>query len=133
MPEPLQQTLDQERARQAWDAIQHIKGKDFEKKYGSLVRRVPMLVLMNGLGQTLAFLRSKGKDTATNTNEHVVLFEHLSDWTMRKVSCDNPSENLLDWICHNNSIAYRQATAEALAYLVWLKRFAEAELPQGEE
>jgi len=130
--DPLQQTLEQQRAKRAWEDIQTVMGRsdDFKKKYGSLARRVPMLVLTNGLGQTLAYLRSKGKND--EDNEHNLLFRQLSDWTMSQVVPDNKNDqnqNLLDWILHNNSIAYLQATNEALAYLTWLKRFAEAELP----
>jgi CRISPR-associated protein Cmr5 len=32
-------------------------------------------------------------------------------------------------VLQNDSAAYRRATIESLAFLTWLKRFAEAELP----
>ncbi len=123
-----QQTLEQQRAQQAWNDIQSVvkRSDDFKKKYGSLARRVPMLVLTNGLGQTLAFLRAKG-------NEHTTLLEHLSTWTMSQVAPGASERDLLTWVLNNDSAAYRRATAEALAYLTWLKRFAEAELPTEEE
>jgi CRISPR-associated protein Cmr5 len=38
------------------------------------------------------------------------------------------SDRLLNWVVEKDSVAYRRATAEALAFLNWLKRFAEAEL-----
>jgi CRISPR-associated protein Cmr5 len=104
---------------------------DWRKSYGSLARKVPMLVLTNGLGQTLAFLRSKGKDD--QSDEHNVLFRHLSEWTMRQVAPNTKDGDLLKWMLNNDSAAYRRASTEALAYLVWLKRFAEAELPTEEE
>lgn len=128
-----QQTLEQQRAQQAWKDIESVRGgsDEFKKKYGSLARKVPMLVLTNGLGQTLAFLRAKGKDD--QQNEHNVLFRHLSEWTMGQVASNAaPNQNLLDWVRASDSTAYRRATTEALAYLVWLKRFAEAELPTEE-
>ncbi len=128
-----QQTLEQQRAQQAWIDIQSVvnNSDDFKKKYSSLARRVPMLVLTNGLGQTLAFLRAKGKNDPSD--EHNVLFNHLSRWTMSQVAPNAGNQNLLDWVLRSDSVAYRRATAEALAYLVWLKRFAEAELPTEEE
>lgn len=132
MKQSLQQTLDQQRASQAWDDIQSVANQsdEFRKKYGSLARKVPMLVLTNGLGQTLAFLRAKGKND--RGDEHNVLFCHLSKWTMSQVVPNPGNQNLLDWVLGNDSAAYRRATTEALAYLVWLKRFAEAELPTEE-
>lgn len=133
MSKSLQQTLEQKRAKKAWEDIRSIasRSEDFKKKYGSLARRVPMLVLTNGLGQTLAYLRSKGKDD--QDSEHNVLFRHLSDWTMSQVAPNGKDRDLLDWVLNASSNAYRQATAEALAYLTWLKRFAEAELPTEED
>jgi len=135
-----QQTLDQERAKCAWDDIQSIANRsdDFKKKYGSLARKVPTLVLINGLGQTLAFLASKAKfkespqKRSADAHANGELFNHLSTWTMSQVASNLQNQTLLDWVLTNDSVAYRRATTESLAYLVWLKRFAEAELPTEE-
>ena len=133
-----QKTLDQKRAKQAWEDVQEAKQRspEFRKKYGSLARRVPMLVLTNGLGQTLAFLFSKAKPHEKNRGAEAqasdVLFKHLSRWTLSQVD-PNFDGTLLSWVIQTNSTAYRRATIEALAYLGWLKRFAEAELPTEEE
>ena len=132
-----QQTLDQKRAQRAWEDIQEVKQRSlgFRKKYGSLARRVPMLVLTNGLGQTLAYLVSKAKfhekDRGEEAQASGELFEHLSRWTMSQIA-PNFNGKLLLWILQNDSTGYRRATTEALAYLSWLKRFAEAELPTEE-
>jgi len=134
-----QQTLDQQRAKQAWDDVQSILNRDddFKKKYGSYARKVPMLVLTNGLGQTLAYLTSKAKfreaKRKVDAQAHGELFKQLSDWTMNQVASKAGTQDLLEWVLKSDSSAYRRATAEALAYLVWLKRFAEAGLPTEEE
>ncbi len=129
----LRQTLDQQRAQHAWTAVQDVAGRseDFKKKYGSLARRVPMLILTNGLGPTLAFLRSKGKNDPHD--EHTVLAGHLSTWVLSQIASGTQNQTLLDWVLNHDSNDYRRATTEALAYLVWLKRFAEAELPTEED
>jgi CRISPR-associated protein Cmr5 len=59
----LPKTLEQQRATRAWECVDEVtsKSQDFKKKYGSLARKVPTLILTNGLGQTLAFLKAKGK------------------------------------------------------------------------
>lgn len=138
MSEPLLQTLEQRRAKQAWDDVQAVVNHpdgEFKKRYGSLARRVPTLVLTNGLGQTLAFLLSKSKNNEDNSeqNEHGLLFHQISNWTMSRVAPGAKDSDLLVWILNNNSDAYRLATVEALAYLTWLKRFAEAVLPTEED
>ncbi len=124
----MQKTLEQQRARYAWECIQNVQSEEFKGKYGSLARKVPMLILTNGLGQMLAFLKAKGN------SEHITLFNHLSHWVLKQVAPASTTSNqdLLQWVLENDSVAYRQATVEALAFLVWLKRFAEAELPMEE-
>lgn len=130
----LQKTLEQERAQRAWECVQEVTGKpqEFKKKYSALARKAPMLVLTNGLGQTLAFLKAKGKNDPGD--EHTVLFRHLSEWVLNQVAPGTTSSNgdLLQWVLEHDSAAYRRVTTEALAFLTWLKRFAEAELPTEE-
>lgn len=114
------QTQEQERAKQAWqDVRDDVKGKDFAGEYKALAVSAPADIQTNGLGQTLAFWLSKGKQ------EHKTLYRHVSNWVMRKMGA---SSRLLEWITEVDSTAYRQATVEALAFLGWLRRFAQAEL-----
>jgi CRISPR-associated protein Cmr5 len=128
MPSALR-TLEQERAKHAWDCVQEVKDKPFAGDYRTIAVRVPSLIVTNGLGQTLAFLKAKGKGEPGN--EHEVLYRHLADWVGRKVNADG---DLLNWLVNTaTSQQYRLATMEALALLQWLKRFAEAELPKGRE
>ncbi|MCS7224469.1 MAG: type III-B CRISPR module-associated protein Cmr5 [Armatimonadetes bacterium] len=124
-------TLEQQRAKHAWDAIQKLLkslekdqklSKEDKGAYAALAQKIPTLILTNGLGQTLAFLKSK-KD-----NPHQWLLCHLSEWTLRQVDPNASQQDLLEWVLEHDSNAYRRATVEALAYLTWLKRFAEAEL-----
>lgn len=151
-----QQTLEQKRAAQAWDAVTGALGQakaaaqaaatankdaadalkrlntdkgaeDFKGKYGTLARKAPSLITSMGLGQTLAFLRAKGKNNGWD--EHIVLGQHISSWVVNQIG---KSGELLDVVRQESSEVYRQATAEALAFLGWLKRFAEAELPEAE-
>jgi CRISPR-associated protein Cmr5 len=128
MPSALR-TLEQERAKHAWDCVQEVKDKPFAGDYRTIAVKVPSLIVTNGLGQTLAFLKAKGKGEPGN--EHEVLYRHLADWVGRKVNADG---DLLSWLVNTaTSQQYRLATMEALALLQWLKRFAEAELPKGRE
>ncbi len=111
-----QQTLQQERAASAYQAVRAAKSND----YGSLVRRLPALIQQDGLAQALVFLKAKGE------KHHQDAYNHISQWVMAKIA-PNPERDLLDWLMSTDSGDYRRATAEALAYLNWLKRFAEAE------
>jgi len=119
-------TLEQERAQHAWSCVQDVKDKPFAGDYRTIAVKVPSLIVTNGLGQTLAFLRSK-----PDRQHFQLLYRHLADWVGRKVHADG---DLLNWLVNEaTSQQYRLATMEALALLQWLKRFAEAELPKGRE
>jgi CRISPR-associated protein Cmr5 len=124
----LQQTKEQERAARAWEYVGAVQGKSFEGEYCGWVKKLPALVLTNGLGQTLAFLLAKGKN---KQNAPQTLYDHLSVWVMSEVAHGQP-DSLLQWIMRKDSPTYRRATTEALAFIVWLKRFAEATLKAKE-
>lgn len=130
-----QRTLEQERAKQAWLYISAVKTeneplaekKRFAKEYKSLAQGASADIQLNGLGQSLAFWRAKGKGEA---NEHTRLFDHISDWVKRQNNIAGTG-NLLEWVVSAATTdEYRRATAETVAFLVWIKRFAEAELDQ---
>lgn len=124
MPSALR-TLEQERAKRAWECVQKVKSQSFASDYRTIAMKAPSLIITNGLGQTLAFLKAKGED------EHEALYHHLSEWLKKQLSIEG---DLMEWLVNTaTSQQYRLATMEALAFLQWLKRFTEAELPKGRE
>jgi CRISPR-associated protein Cmr5 len=124
-PTTRQRTLEQQRAAYAWQCVEAVRRTDFASEYGQLARQVASLVQMHGLGQTLAFLAAKAKD---KQNEHQQLALDLSRWVGKQLTGQEQND-LRGWIAQTASVAeYRRATLEALAFLTWLKRFAEAEL-----
>ena len=148
------QSIEQKRAAQAWKDVGEIDNKHratLGRKYNSLARSTPALVQSNGLGQALAFLRAKAGPESNNKgkdfNEHRLLYQHLSKWVMCEIhqglkekkekeqKFDEKDaklkKELLEWIVQQDTQIYRRATAETMAYLVWLKRFAEAVLPEA--
>jgi CRISPR-associated protein Cmr5 len=131
------QSLDQQRAAHAWQNVKQVdeSGSDkLRKRYAALARKTPANIQSSGLGQTLAFLRAKaGRD---RQGGEWMLYQHVSAWVMKQMKQpDHQADQLLEWVIQENTAKYRQATAEAMAYLGWLKRFAEAVLPEpaGEE
>ncbi|MBD2132625.1 type III-B CRISPR module-associated protein Cmr5 [Sphaerospermopsis sp. FACHB-1094] len=118
--------IDRDRAALAWDKICQVKknpSENFQKKYGSLARKMPTLIQVNGLAQTLAFLKAKAKE-----NDHqILMFKNLSEWILNRFNLGT-GDLLSDHILKMDSQRYRLITNESLAFLQWLKRFAEAEL-----
>lgn len=146
------QTLEQERGKKAWDNINEIK--DFSKarddkgtlesEYCSRARGLNAMIQQNGLGTTLGFLKAKSKIEKDEKgrpryNAPYLLLQHLSDWM--RVQNFVPTNNeyrgydsLLLWITNlASSDDYRRATTECLAFGLWLRRFAEAELKEKSE
>ncbi|MCX7683498.1 MAG: type III-B CRISPR module-associated protein Cmr5 [Anaerolineae bacterium] len=120
-----QQSLEQKRAAAAWERVVYVRdhGQGYAKKYGQLAKSAPADIQANGLGQTLAFWRAKTKEEHSQA-----LFKDVSDWVKQQLGLP-AQKTLLEWIMQDaRTDEYRRATAEAIAFLNWLKRFAEAEL-----
>jgi len=141
--ETRRQNLEQERGRIAWDNVRSIvakQNKTLQKEYRSLARGLNAMIQINGLGQTLGFLKAKGK--SDKDKAHYLLLEDLTNWMKveehfhptNASAMQNASDGLLKWVvdADTSSADYRRATAECLAFGNWLRRFAEAEL-EGED
>lgn len=119
---------EQERAKKAWDLVSNIKNDTIEK-YAALAKSAPVMILTNGLGQTLAFFISKGK-----SKEYSLLYSHLNEWLSDNVvwtENQDIDDSLIERVIHEKSQGYRMATEEALAFLAWAKRFATALAKDG--
>jgi len=106
--------------------------KNIESKYSSYVKKTPTLIQTNGMGNTLAFYRSKfGKENeeklSADNRAYKLLYEHINNWFNEKC---NIKQDIIEWIISENSssIDVFKATREILSLLNWIKRFAEAEL-----
>lgn len=138
----IQQTIEQRRAASAWNAVSGFlkmhgsfqantyQPDSVDKKYKGLIKSAPADVQTNGLGQAVAFWLAK-RDSKRE-DQFGALYTHLSDWMKTAIT---GGKDLKAWIIDagTSSVEYRRATVEALAYLGWLKRFAEAEIQGAPE
>jgi CRISPR-associated protein Cmr5 len=137
-----QRDLERERAKTAWEAVHEIvdkqnsqdadmkaKAEKLLKEYASLAKSAPADIMSNGLGQTLAFWGAKSKEKeGKKENGYSKLLKDVTDWlTDERHRFDNKGNKLVEWIMSLDSMnQYRRATSEAIAFLIWVKRFAEA-------
>lgn len=117
----LPKTLEQGRAAAAYkfafDGKQSLKKYD---EYKSYVKKIPMLIKTNGLGATLAFVKSKGGET------YSLIFKQTHDWLSKKELFNFTTEdNFLKELVSLDSDKYRAVTVEVLSLFTWLRRFAE--------
>jgi CRISPR-associated protein Cmr5 len=101
---------------------EHLKGK-----YGSLVRGLPAMIQVNGLAGTLAFLLAKAgpQDSQDHKEEYYLICHHLAARMNDYFRVTDNDFKLMKWIRESSMDQYRRATAEAIAYANWLKRYVE--------
>lgn len=123
-------TLDQERAKYAWEKVDEAARTDIEK-YTNLAKATPSLIMSSGLMQTLAFLKGK------NDRIHDILLGNISKWLAIRfmgLSEDGQPprfEMLMEELFRINSSAYMQVTTETMALLRWIRQFADARKAVG--
>lgn len=113
---------DMKRADHSFAQITHFKnsnGNNGEMK--SYIKKMPMLIKTNGIGQTFAFYLSKGsKDT-----HRAVLNCFVSYFADTKILETANAEDLIKSVISLDQNQYRMMTKETMNYLNWLRRFAE--------
>lgn len=139
------QTLAQRRAKDALTKIQALQKEDNYGHYKSYVKALPANILKSGLGQAIATVRSRfyiqgegeNKDKDKGKKGYAQLYKHLETWLcgsdedMPYTNYDEGNNPLLQAIVNHNQDKYIHAQAEALAYLEWLRKFADAFLKDG--
>jgi len=130
-------TLEQQRAAHALNAVQSVEhdSRANEKQrglYRSYAESLPATIVANGLGQACATLLSAANGDGERERAYKALHEHLEGWICRTNGGVYPGQKpLIDAIVENGQAEYVHAQTEALAYLVWLKKFSQAFLPRG--
>lgn len=114
--------LEQGRAKFAFECAQRagITNKD----YRSYAKKFPMMIKSSGLGAAMAFAFSK----KTNTNAWGLLYNDIGNYLRQNKSFllgEDPNRELSDLVISLDSQQYRLLTIEILAFLTWLRRFAE--------
>lgn len=118
--------LENGRAEFAYKCVEEAKKpapnyKNRQSDYRSYIKKVPVLIQTNGLGNTLAYMVSKGK-------AYDLIYQHLTSW-LSKEECGCKAlpdhTDLLEFVVSQPSMVYRQVTTECLAFLNWLRRLAE--------
>jgi len=106
---------------------------DYKDDYSSHAKRLPQLIVSNGLIPTLAFCKSKGKDRRQIYND-IELWLKFGANNGNGIITDK-NKDLLEYLLEIDSSQLRLATMEALEFANWLKRICEIELKEkgGEE
>lgn len=134
------QTPEQRRAADALRGVQELNADEaVRKRYRAYADRLGPSILMNGLGQALATERAAAGSSPKKADEraHDRLYRNLEAWLCRAggvyESAAGPDRDLLKAIVQHGEADYLRAQAEALAWLVWHKKFCRAYLPPADD
>jgi CRISPR-associated protein Cmr5 len=120
--------LENQRAEFALNSITAANEEDYKGEYKGYVKKIPVLIKTNGLGNTLAFMRSKKKVA------YDLLYQQFSEW-LSKSECPCKAlpagKDLLEFVISQPSPVYRHITKELIALLTWMRRLADS-LIEGE-
>lgn len=111
--------IDQERAVFAWKVINETKGtaEFVNQEYLSYIKKMPMMIKNNGLGNTLAFFFSK-------KGEYEKIYTQIDTWLIKN-SYKKEQVALIEYIINLNSDEYQQITLEIMTLINWMGKFAE--------
>ncbi len=117
--------LDQIRAKNALEAVRKydFTGKD----KGEVVKKVPPMIIQNGLLGTLAFAIDDKKGYADVMKAAV---KHLASNELypeieKKISDMNDLNEFTKYLCNKDSAYLRALTEEVLSYLSFLRRYTK--------
>lgn len=115
------QTLEQRRASDAWQKS-GLGVTSHGKEYVILSKSLPALIMNSGLMQVMAFLNHKGGGV------HHTVAEHLRDWLHKRFDAEAPAdfEGFMEAMLRAEPRTYQHVTAEAFAWLKWLRQMAAA-------
>lgn len=118
-------TLGQMRAEFALNSLQDLPDT-LREDFKAFTAGLPALILQNGFGQALAFLKAK----ANGRDKHQHSFSIIISWLVNRniLTPENNDVGYLQQLSNMDQQAYLQAQKETLAMLEWLKRYANAEL-----
>ncbi len=134
MSQTIRTKLEQGRAAKAYEYAEEGAKLSKAKEYKSYVKKMPMMIKVNGLGAAVAFAFSKGaKDGQPNKGTPWGLIYHqLAEWVSTEKQLVSLGQKFFaNVLTELDSAQYRAVTNEVLALLSWMRRFAEG-LIEGE-
>lgn len=118
------QTLEQQRAADAWRCVGGCTD-DCIDAYTKLAKGLPALIMNSGLMQTIAFLEGKG-----DKDHHAMLAKQLRKWLADRFEEEFDRHHefapFMQALIQAEPRVFQQITAEALAWLRWVRQIAPA-------
>jgi CRISPR-associated protein, Cmr5 family len=133
----------QKLAQLAYECVKEVKGKDFASKYLAYARKLPSMIIYNGLLTTVAFAKAKAKKASTKAEVKEgekdkkekniealawkMLLGHLEKF-LNEEGIKQENKDLIEFLSEREVQEYRFITKRVLDFSLWLKRIAEGEI-----
>ena len=117
------QTLSQRRADKALELLEKIpeKGKN-RKEFSQFCKSFPTMILQNGLGQAIAFIKSKKEKP---DDKYDRMYNTLNSWLKE---LELIKEDALREINTMDAQKYLEIQMESIKFLEWIKRYEDAKI-----
>jgi len=120
------QTREQQRAQDAWERSDP---RRYREEHVRVVKGLPALIANSGLMQVLAYCQSKD-------GAHRTVADDLRSWLSRTAPGDGKDPDFgsfMERLMRATPAEYQQLTAEAFAWLRWLRQMAPARQARDEQ
>lgn len=115
-PVEVTQTLEQQRAQDAWKVAER-----YTKDHVNVAKGLPALIMNSGLMQVLAFCHEKG-------GANSLVADQLRAWLCKRMGSERDPgfEDFMQVLMKAKPADFQAITAEAFAWLRWLRQMAPA-------
>jgi CRISPR-associated protein Cmr5 len=117
----------QKLAQLAYECVGGVKNEDFASKYLAYAKKLPSMIIYNGLLTTVAFAKTKAKKGSTEGKAWEKLLEHIGEF-LRNEGINLGGKDLIEFLSEREVQEYRFITKRVLDFSLWLKRIAEGEI-----
>ncbi|MEZ4363816.1 MAG: type III-B CRISPR module-associated protein Cmr5 [Kofleriaceae bacterium] len=114
----------------AWQWVSQAADHGKAARYGTLARKLPSMLQVSGLGQTLAFLYSKGYEgpKPKSDSAEALLFRQLGGYLIELSKQAKQPDAAMEALLSLSPGDYRAVTRQLSEVAGWIKRFAEGRL-----
>jgi len=117
----------QKLAKLAYECVGGVKNEDFASKYLAYAKKLPSMIIYNGLLTTVAFAKTKAKKASIEGKAWKMLLGHIEKF-LNEEGIKQDNKDLIEFLSEREVQEYRLITKRVLDFSLWLKRIAEGEI-----
>ncbi|WP_448583563.1 type III-B CRISPR module-associated protein Cmr5 [Thermocrinis sp.] len=117
----------QEMALFAYQLVSEVKNESYKTKYLSYVRKLPSMIVYNGLLGTVVFAKKKASKDSQEAQAWGKVLKHIESF-LKEFYSYKDKKDILEYLSELSVQEYRLTTKLVLDFSIWLKNIAEGEI-----